>query len=208
MTITIHHLRISRSTRIIWLAEELGLDYELVCHDRDPETFRAPPSLKEVHPMSKAPAVVIDGNVIVESGAIIEFMTEKYGNGKLAHGAGDAARAEYLEWMHFSEGTLGMPMIMRMLGPRMGLPEGALAWMDAELAKQLDYAEQHLEGREYLCGNNFTGADINLSYMLEHAEGMGLLSTRPNLARYQRSLTSRDAYKKAIELGGPVTLAR
>ncbi len=207
MTITIHHLRISRSMRIIWLAEELGLDYELVCHDRDPATFRAPPSLTDVHPMSKAPAVVIDGNVIVESGAIIEFMTEKFGNGKLEHRPGDAARAEYLEWLHFSEGTLGMPMIMRMLAPRLGLTDTAVSWMDSELVKQLDHIEQHLEGRNYLCGDNFTGADINLSYMLEHAQSMGLLSTRPNLASYQASLTSRDAYKKAIKLGGPVTLA-
>jgi glutathione S-transferase len=206
MTIRLHHLRISRSTRIIWLMEELGIAYELVQYARDPATFRAPPELAAVHPLAKAPAVEIDGRVMVESSAIIEYIADRHGGGKLL--PPDDARAEYLEWLHFTEGTLGMPMIMRLLAPRFGLGEAVIGWMDAELHKQMDWIEHNLEGRDYLAGNVFTGADINLSYMLEHAESLGLLATRPNLARYQAALTARPAYKRAIELGGPVTLPR
>ena len=206
MTIRLHHLRISRSTRIIWLMEELGLPYELIQHDRDPATFRSPPSLYDVHPLGKAPAVEIDGRVMVESSAIIEYIVEHHGGGKLL--PPDHGRPEYLEWLHFAEGTLGMPMIMRMLAPRFGLSEAVIGWMDAELKKQLDWIESQLESKSFLCGEAFTGADINLEYLLEHAEQMGLLKTRPNLARYQAALTARPAYKRAIGLGGPVTLPR
>ncbi len=205
MTIRVHHLRISRSTRIVWLCEELGLDYELVEHTRDPTTFRSPPSLYDVHPLGKAPAVEVDGRTMVESSAIIEYLVEKFGGGQLL--PTDSERAAYLEWLHFTEGTLGMPMLMRLLGPRLGLGVQGLGFMDAELAKQLDWIEGQLAGRDFLCGT-FTGADINLEYMLEHAEQMGLLSTRPNLNGYLQRLKARPAYKKAIELGGPVTLAR
>jgi glutathione S-transferase len=206
MTICVHHLKVSRSTRIIWLLEELGLPYELVQHTRDSETFRSPPSLYEVHPLGKAPAVEIDGRVMVESSAIIEYIVDRHGGGKLL--PADSGRAEYLEWLHFAEGTLGMPLLMRLLGPRLGLGEAALGFMDAELVKQLDWIEQSLGGRSFLCGEIFTGADINLEYLLEHAELLGLLSARPNLARYLAALKARPAYVKAIELGGPITFAR
>ncbi len=206
MTIRVHHLQISRSTRIIWLMEELGVAYELIQYSRDPVTFRAPAELAAVHPLAKAPAVEIDGRMMVESSAIIEYIADRHGGGNLL--PADDARAEYLEWLHFTEGTLGMPMIMRMLAPRFGLSEPVIGWMDAELTKQLDWIEHNLLGRDYLAGDVFTGADINLSYMLEHAEALGLLKTRPNLARYQAALTARPAYKRAIELGGPVTLPR
>lgn len=206
MAIRVHHLRISRSTRIIWLCEELGLDYELIQHTRDPATFRSPPSLAAVHPLAKAPAVEVDGRTMVESSAIIEYLVDRHGGGRLL--PPESARAAYLEWLHFAEGTLGMPMIMRLLGPRLGLPAQALGFMDAELAKQLDWIESELEGGEFLCGSTFTGADINLEYMLEHAEQMGLLATRPNLSGYLARLKARPAYQKAIELGGPLTLGR
>ncbi len=205
MTIRVHHLKISRSTRIIWLMEELGLPYELVQHNRG-EDFRAPPSLYDVHPLGKAPAVEVDGRVMVESSAIIEYIVDRHGGGKLL--PPDSSRAEYLEWLHFAEGTLGMPVLMRLLGPSLGLAEPALAFMDAELKKQLDWIERQLEGKSFLCGEVFTGADINLEYLLEHAETLGLLADRPNLTRYLTALKARPAYLKAIEIGGPVTLPR
>ena len=203
MTIRVHHLNISRSTRIIWLMEELGLPYELVHHARGAD-FRSPPSLYDAHPLGKAPAVEVDGRVMVESSAIIEYLVDRHGGGKLL--PPENARAEYLEWLHFAEGTLGMPMLMRLLGPRLGLPAPALGFMDAELKKQLDWIESQLEGRSFLCGETFTGADINLEYLLEHAEVLGLLAERPNLSRYLAALKARPAYIKAIELGGPITL--
>ncbi len=203
MTIRVHHLKISRSTRIIWLMEELGLPYDLVEHTRGAD-FRSPPSLYEVHPLGKAPAVEIDGRVMVESSAIIEYIVDTRGGGKLL--PPDSGRAEYLEWLHFAEGTLGMPMLMRLLGPRLGLPELALGFMDAELKKQLDWIESQLAGKSFLCGETFTGADINLEYLLEHAEVLGQVAPRPNLSRYLAALKARPAYIKAIELGGPITL--
>jgi glutathione S-transferase len=205
MTIRVHHLKISRSTRIIWLMEELGLPYELVEHTRGAD-FRSPPSLYEVHPLGKAPAVEIDGRVMVESSAIIEYIVDQHGGGKLLPPA--SQRTEYLEWLHFAEGTLGMPMLMRLLGPRLGLPDQALGFMDAELKKQLDWIESQLDGKAFLCGETFTGADINLEYLLEHAEVLDLLTQRPNLTRYLAALKARPAYIKAIELGGPITMPR
>lgn len=204
MTIRVHHLKISRSTRIIWLLEELGLPYELIEHTRDAVTFRSPPSLYEVHPLGKAPAVEIDGRVMVESSAIIEYIVDQRGGGQLLPPA--SGRAEYLEWLHFAEGTLGMPMLMRLLGPRLGLGEPALGFMDAELAKQLGWIEAQLDGKSFLCGETFTGADINLEYLLEHADVLKLLDGRPNLTRYLAALKARPAYVKAIALGGPITL--
>ncbi len=205
MTIRVHHLKISRSTRIIWLMEELGLPYELVQHTRG-EDFRSPPSLYDVHPLGKAPAVEVNGRTMVESSAIIEYIVDRLGGGKLL--PPDSGRAEYLEWLHFTEGTLGMPMLMRLLGPRWGMPDMALGFMEAELKKQLDWIESQLEGRSFLCGETFTGADINLEYLLEHAETLGLIAPRPNLSRYLAALKARPAYVKAIELGGPITLPR
>lgn len=205
MTIRVHHLQISRSTRIIWLMEELGLPYDLVQHTRGTD-FRSPPSLYDVHPLGKAPAVEVDGRTMVESSAIIEYFVDRHGGGKLLPAAD--ARAEYLEWLHFAEGTLGMPMLMRLLGPRLGLPDAALGFMDAELKKQLDWIEAQLEGRSFLCGETFTGADINLEYLLEHAESLDLLIARPNLSRYLAALKARPAYLKAITLGGPITMPR
>jgi glutathione S-transferase len=205
MTIRVHHLRISRSTRIIWLMEELGLPYELVEHSRGAD-FRSPPSLYAVHPLGKAPAVEVDGRVMVESSAIIEYIVDRHGGGKLLPPEG--GRAEYLEWLHFAEGTLGMPVMMRLLGPRLGLPDPALGFMDLELKKQLDWIEAQLAGKSFLCGETFTGADINLEYLLEHVETLGQIAPRPNLARYYAALKARPAYLKAIEIGGPVTLPR
>lgn len=206
MTIRVHHLRISRSTRIIWLMEELGLPYELAEHTRGPD-FRSPPSLYEVHPLGKAPAVEVDGRVMVESSAIIEYIVDRYGEGKLLPPSG--MRAEYLEWLHFAEGTLGMPVLMRLLGPvRLEMGQAGIGFMDAEITKQLDWIESQLEGKAFLCGETFTGADINLEYLLEHCETLGQVANRPNLARYYAALKARPAYAKAIELGGPITFSR
>jgi glutathione S-transferase len=205
MTIRVHHLKISRSTRIIWLMEELGLPYALVEHTRGAD-FRSPPSLYDVHPLGKAPAVEVDGRVMVESSAIIEYIVDRHGGGKLL--PPDSQRAEYLEWLHFAEGTLGMPMLMRLLGPRMGLGEMGVGFMDAELKKQLDWIESQLEGKAFLCGDIFTGADINLEYLLEHAETLGEVAKRPNLSRYLAALKARPAYIKAIQIGGPITMPR
>jgi len=204
MSIVLHHLEYSRSTRIIWLLEEMGTPYEMVRHQRDAQTFRAPPGLKDVHPLSKAPTVIIDGHVMVESGAIIEYLIERFGSDTLAPANGKD-RPAYLEWLHFAEGTMAMPIILNALAPRFGgLGPMLGGFMGAEVVKLLDHANAAVTGRDFLVGDRLSGADINLAYLLEVADASALLESRPALAAYLQRLRDRPAYAKSIELGGPM----
>lgn len=204
MAIVLHHLEYSRSTRIIWLLEEMGVSYEMVRHQRDPQTFRAPAALKEVHPLSKAPTVAIDGHMMVESGAIIEYLIERFGSEQLA--PSDAKhRPAYLEWLHFAEGTMAMPIILTALGPRFGgLGPMLGGFLGAEVTKLLDHVDTAVTGHDFLVGDRLSGADINMAYLLEVASVSKLLDTRPALAAYLQRLRDRPAYAKSIALGGPM----
>ena len=205
MTVILHHLRYSRSTRIIWLLEEMGADYELIQHDRNPKTNRAQDDLAEIHPLAKAPTIIVDGKTMVESGAIIEYLIETYGAGKLAPAPGSADRAAYLEWLHFAEGTMAMPVILTLLAPRFGgLGEMLAGFLGGEVTKLLDYADAHMQGRDFVVGEGFTGADINLAYIIEVSNAGKLLESRPALAAYLERMQAREMYRKAIEIGGPV----
>lgn len=210
MTITLHHLRFSRSTRIIWLLEELDIGYTLIEHDRDGNTGRSQDDLFAIHPLGKAPAVEVDGRVMMESGAIIEYVIETHGQGKLGVAPGHAERSAYLEWLQFAEGTLAMPVLIHALGPRFGgldklpLMEG---FIGGEVTKLLDYIDTYMDGREYLLDAGFTGADINIEYLLEVTSMMGSLENRPNAKVYLDRLMAREGYKKAIEIGGPLVNA-
>lgn len=202
--IKLHHLRFSRSTRIIWLLEELGISYDLVEHHRHPETNRSQEDLFAIHPLGKAPTVEIDGHVMFESGAIIEYIIETRGDGELAP-ASNADRAPYLEWLQLAEGTLAMPILLTLLGPRFGgLGDVLGGFVAGEVEKLLDYIDAHLEGRNFVVGDTMTGADINLEYLLELSNLVGLLDERPNAKAYLERLMARPAYKKAIEIGGPL----
>jgi len=204
MTIKLHHLRFSRSTRIIWLCEELGIDYEIREHHRNPQTNRSQDDLYAIHPLGKAPTVEIDGHVMVESGKIIEYIIETRGEGKLAP-ASDGDRAPYLEWLQFAEGTVAMPVLLTLLGPRFGgLGDILGGFVGGEVTKLLDYIDAHLDGRDFVVGDALTGADINLEYLLELSHMVGLLDARPNTKAYLERLMARPAYKKAIEIGGPL----
>ena len=203
--IKLHHLEFSRSTRIIWLLEEIGVEYEMVRHQRHPETMRAQADLAAIHPLAKAPTVIIDGQLMMESGAIIEYILEQYGDGQLAPAVGSKDRAEYLEWLHFAEGTIANPVIISMLAPRFGgLGEGYASFVEMEVVKLLDYTERHLDNRAFIAGDRFTGADINMMYVLELAKAAGMLANRPNSDAYATAMMARDGYKKAIALGGPI----
>jgi len=207
MSIVLHHLEYSRSTRVIWLLEEMGTPYEMVRHQRDPQTFRAPPALGEVHPLAKAPTVIVDGHVMVESGAIIEYLIERFGSETLAPSSAKD-RPAYLEWLHFAEGTMSSPIIFTALGPRFGgLGPMLGGFMGAEVTKLLDHAEKAVTGREFLIGDRLSGADINLAYLLEVATASKQIGYRPNLIAYLDRLRDRPAYKKSIELGGPMIFA-
>ncbi|MDM7957847.1 glutathione S-transferase family protein [Blastomonas sp.] len=204
MSIVLHHLEYSRSTRILWLLEEMGTPYEMVRHQRDAQTFRAPPELKDVHPLSKAPTVIIDGHVMVESGAIIEYLIERFGSDTLAPANGKD-RPAYLEWLHFAEGTMAMPIILTALGPRFGgLGPMLGGFLGAEVTKLLDHVEAAVTGHDFLVGGRLSGADINMAYLLEVADASKLLDGRTALAAYLQRLRERPAYAKSIELGGPM----
>lgn len=207
MSIVLHHLEYSRSTRVIWLLEEMGTPYEMVRHQRDPQTFRAPPELAEVHPLSKAPTVIVDGHVMVESGAIIEYLIERFGSDTLAP-ANAKDRPAYLEWLHFAEGTMASPIIFSALAPRFGgLGPMLGGFMGAEVTKLLDHVERAVTGHDYLVGDRLSGADINMAYLLEVATASKQIGDRPNLIAYLERLRARPAYRKSIEIGGPMIFA-
>lgn len=204
--IKIHHLNFSRSTRIIWLMEELDQPYELVPHTRDPATFRSPPTLDQVHPLGKAPVIEDGALVLAESGAIIEYVIATYGGGKLAPASGpDWAR--YLGWLHFAEGSAMMPLLVHLLGMLTGgLPDGLKGFITPDIEKSLTYTAAAIPDDGYLMGDAFTGADIQMSYVLEVARMGKVLDAYPSLEKYMARLEARPAYQRAFQRGGPVRL--
>lgn len=209
MTIKLHHLGYSRSSRIIWLCEEAGIEYEMEMYHRDPHTRRSPPELGEVHRLAKAPAVEVDGITMVESGAIIEYLLEKHSDGALGVAPDHPERSKYLEWLHFAEGTMGMSFIITGIAPMLGgLPDVLGGFLNAEVDKLMGHLEIELEGKDFIVASKFTGADINLHYMLEGRSAMGQLDSYPNCKRYFDALVARPGYQKTVELGGPVLLPR
>lgn len=205
--ITVHHLDYSRSTRILWLLEELGEDYTLNTYHRDPKTFRAPPELKQAHPLGKAPAIEIDGKPIAESGAILEYLAAKLGGGRLARNEDHADWAEYLEWMHFGEGTAMMGVIITMLSG--GESGGRAAAYGREIATgAMQQIEKSLTGRDYLLASGFSAADIQNAYVAASAQRFGFTQDCPNIAAWLDRVTARDGFRAAIDKGGPWMLPR
>ncbi len=178
-------------------------------YHRDPTTRRSPPELGEVHRLAKAPVVEVDGHKMVESSAIIEYLIEKHSDGALGVAADHPERAKYLEWLHFAEGTMGMSFIITGIAPMLGgLQEPLNGFMQAEVTKLLEHLEAELEGKDFLVADKFTGADINLHYMLEGRSALGQLESYPNCKRYFEALVARPGYQKTVELGGPVLMPR
>ncbi len=221
--ITVHHLNNSRSQRVLWLLEELGLPYEIKHYQRDPKTMLAPESLKQVHPLGKSP-VITDGDVTVaESGAIIEYLVEHYGNGRLMPAAGSPERLRYRYWMHFAEGSAMPPLLLKLVFTtieRTKMPffikpiargisrkvQGTL--VDPNLKRQLDFMEAELGEREWFAGSDFTAADIQMSFPLEAAaQRAGLDASRPRLMAFLKRIHARPAYRRALERGGPYSFA-
>jgi glutathione S-transferase len=209
MTIILHHLEYSRSSRIIWLCEEAGIPYEMKRYQRNAQTRRSPPELGEVHRLAKAPAVEVDGQIMVESGAIIEYLIEAHSDGALGVAAGHPERAKYLEWLHFAEGTMGMSFIITGIAPMLGgLPDVLNGFLQAEVTKLLAHLDAELAGKDYLVAGKLTGADINLHYLLEGRSALGQLGDYPNVQRYFDTLVASPGYQKTVELGGPILLSR
>lgn len=209
--LTIHHLGLSRSDRIIWMAEELGLEYRLVKHDRDPETFRSPPSLWEVSPMGKAPVIEDDGLVIPESGAIVEYLLDKYGEGRLRPAAGTPEYIEYLHWLHAAESTLMTPVLMNMIAGMSGVDNPAYnSFVHGEFETVLGYMEGVLANREYIAGE-FSAADIMVAFPLMMLDsplipgpaGGDVLGSYANIQAYLLRLRDRPMWLKAEAIFRP-----
>ncbi len=196
--ITVHHLNQSRSTRVLWLLEELKAPYEVVKHIRDAATHLAPASLKAIHPLAKAPVIVDDGITLCESGAVMEYILNTYGQQRLRPQQDSKDYYAYLEWLHFAEGSLALPVITSML---MGMEERGAKPLDGYIQKELSldfsYIEARLSDVKYFAGEEFSAADIMMSIMLGIADSLSMLKDRPNTKAYLSRMQARPAYKKA-----------
>ena len=203
--ITLHHLAFSRSLRILWLLEELGLEYELVSYDRTPE-FRAPPELAKIHPLGKSP-VIVDGDlVLAESATILRYIHDRHGNGRFTPPAGTPQHALHEEWLDYVESSAGTPIMLKLLGDRMGgLSEGMTAYAKPALAKTLDYVAAGVGEKPFLMGEQPMLADMQMGYLLAVAEMAGALTDYPALAAYLDRIRQDPGMVKAVAKGGPMT---
>lgn len=198
--ITLHHLNQSRSKRIIWLLEELNLEYKIAPYQRDNVTFLAPPELKSVHPLGKSPVIEDNGVVIAESGAITEYLIQRYGP-HLAPKADSDDYVDYLQWLHFAESSAALPLLLKMFVAKDGAQTNFLAgYADLELDKVMSYVNQRLDGKRYLVADTLTGADIMMSFIVEILTKFGLLERYPNIATYAKQLATHDKFNKAEQL--------
>ena len=203
----VHHLNNSRSQRILWLLEELGLDYQIAPYMRDATTNLAPPELLEVHPLGKSP-VIEDGPIkIAESGAIIEYVIDRHGDGKLQPDPKSNDHVAYIEWLHYAEGSAMLPLMLNLYVMRLGEAAAPLTdRIESEIANNLGYISGALGDRDYLMGE-FSGADLQISFVMEVARAFGKLAAYPNLVAYLARLHARPAFKRSLEKGGAYNLA-
>jgi glutathione S-transferase len=206
--ITVHHLNESRSQRILWLLEEIGVPYEIAFYQRDATTRLAPPELKAVHPLGKSPVVTDGDRTIIESGAIIDFLIRHHANGLFRPAPGSPDYERYLQWLHYAEGSAMLPLMLKLYAGMLGEGGAPLApRIDSEIANHLGYVEGALDGRDWLVGDSLTGADVQMSFVGEIAGRYGLHGTYPNIGAWVKRFQTRDAYQRALERGGPYSMA-
>jgi len=221
--ITVHHLNNSRSQRILWLLEELGAAYEIKRYQRDPETMLAPPQLLAVHPLGKSPVITDELHTIAESGAIIEYLLERYDDGRLLPPPGTTERMRYRYWLHFAEGSAMTPLLLKLVFDRIEaaakpffvkpIARGISAKVTAafiapNLKRHLDFMETELSTREWFAGAEFSAADIQMSFPLEVSRQRGGLDgRRPKLMQFLERIHARAAYQLALAKGGAYALA-
>jgi len=199
--IKLHHLNQSRSKRIIWLLEELGVDYEIVPYLRDSVTFLAPPELKAIHPLGKSPVVEEHGKVITESGAITEYLISKYAADRLAPELGSDDHLDYVQWLHFAESSAALPLLLKTFVAKDGAQMNFLPdYAEIEVDKVMSYVDQRLEGKRYLVADKLTGADIMMSFIVDILGKYGLLERYANIASYAKQLATHTSWLKAEEL--------
>lgn len=220
--LTVHHLEHSRSQRILWLLEELGVDYRIERYARDERTRLAPPELKKIHPLGKAPVITDGDTTVAESGAIIEYLVDTYDDGSLAPPRGSPERLTYSYWLHYAEGTFMPLMIIALILGRIEtapLPffvrpvaKGIVkkvreGYLDDNVRRNLEFMEASLAEADWFCGDRLSAADIQMSFALEAAEVRADLgSAYPRLARFLEHVRARPAYQRALEKGGPYEL--
>jgi glutathione S-transferase len=203
--LTVHHLNNSRSQRILWLLEELGTPYEIVKYQRMSPMPLAPPELKAVHPLGKSPVITDGDKTIAESGAIVEYLIDTYGNGRMKPAPGTDEHWKYVEWMHYAEGSAMLPLLLALYAGLLGDAAAMLRpRIDGEIENNLSYMQDGLGGREFFVGDGLTGADIQLLFVLEAAGAR--LAPYPALVAYRDRMHARPAYVRGIEKGGPYQL--
>lgn len=222
--ITVHHLNNSRSQRILWLLEELGLDYEVTRYQRDPQTMLAPPELKAVHPLGKSPVITEGGMTIAESGAIIEYLIDHHGQGRLVPAHGSAERLRYTYWLHYAEGSAMPPLLLSLVFNKIreapapffirpivkGIADKVMdGFVRPQLNAHLDFMEGELRKAQWFAGDEFSAADIQMSFPIEAAASRGGLNkNRPKLMEFLQRIHARPAYQRAVEKGGPYEILR
>ena len=224
--ITVHHLNNSRSHRVIWLLEELGLDYEIKRYERDEQTMLAPKSLLKVHPLGKSPVITDDAHghvTVAESGAIIEYLIDHYDiESKLAPPAGTPTRLRYTYWLHFAEGSAMSPLLMKLVFnhiekaqmPFFAKPiakaiakKTKASFIDPQIKAHLEFIEAELHKSTWFAGGRLTGADIQMSFPLEAAAARGGLDeSYPKIMAFLKRIHARAGYKRALERGGEYNL--
>ena len=221
--ITLHHLNNSRSQRVLWLLEELGLPYEVTRYERDAKTMLAPPELRAIHPLGKSPVITDGGLVIAETGAIVEYLIDRYGGRRLIPPPGTAERLRYTYWLHYAEGSAMPPLLLQLIFDRVAAgpaiwPVSAVArgiaakvgteFIGPQLQTHLDFMEAELGAHPWFAGTEFTAADIQMSFPLEAAAlRANLDQSRPRLVAFLERIHARDAYRRALARGGPYVFA-
>lgn len=207
--ITVHHLNNSRSQRILWLLEELGLPYQIKHYQRDPKTNLAPPELKAIHPLGKSPVIEDGAQVLVESAAIIDYLIRRHGAGRLHPDPATGTYDQYVQWLHFAEGSAMLPLMLNLYVGRLGDAGAPLhPRIESELANYLGYLNDVLADTPYLVGDELSGADIQMSFIGEIAKAQGKLQAYPNLAAWVQRFQARPAYRQAVEQGGAYAFAK
>jgi glutathione S-transferase len=219
--LVVHHLNNSRSQRVLWLLEELGVPYAVKRYERDAQTMLAPPELKAIHPLGKSPVITDDGKTIAETGAIVEYILDTYGAGRLIPPAGSPERLRFTYWLHYAEGSAMTPLLLKLVFTALpARAPGLLKWLvtsiankaqqgfvDPQLKTHVDYWEAELTKAPWFCGSEFTAADIVMSFPLEAGAARAGAASRPHVKAFLEKIHARPAYQRALEKGGPYDYA-
>jgi glutathione S-transferase len=201
--IEVHHLNESRSRRITWMLEELELPYDVIQYTRDEKTRLAPPELKQIHTLGKAPVLRDGEHVLIESGAIIEYLVRRYGNGRFAPAMDSPDYNRYIQFLHYAEGSAMLPLMLKLYVGRLGEAGAPLKpRIESELKNHLGYLDHELTERNFFVGNELTGADVQLSFVAQVAMRGDGREKYPNLARFVDRIEAREAYQRAIARSG------